>query len=181
MKAMDALEAMTGTYMGSWDHFGLGPDGTVQKMYSTEDTATASDVHTEEDRAYVSVRDRMQLPGGREMTLEFQEGFLLEADGRPGARYFEMFGQRVIEQPLGDHAWAYQTRAAPQELEQMGFRPADVISATHTTVKNEVVCGSSEVQLVTRITTVHFRDEAGTPRARQFISMSGVHTRELAK
>lgn len=178
MKAMETLLLLIGSYSGSWDFFGIDAQGAVVKKYSMTDTAQASDPKVQGARAFVTVRDQMQVQG-REFAVEFHEGFFVKPDGSVGERYFEMYGQTVVEYPLGERAWSYQTPVRPQELEQMGFRRADVVSAVHTTVKTEVVNGRTETQMVTRLTTVQWKDSAAHVKALQFVSMSGVHTREL--
>jgi hypothetical protein len=54
-----------------------------------------------------------------------------------------------------------------------------VLSAMHTTVKTASVHGKTETELVTRVTTVHWKAADGAIKHAQFVSMSGTHAREL--
>ena len=175
--ATDSLQQLQGTYTGSWDFFAVDAAGNVTKTYSASDTATTAAPQKAADRVFVTVHDVMKLPG-REMPVDFHEGYLLKKDGSAGDRFFEMYGQTVVEKPIGDRAWAYQQPVAPQELDQLGFKGLEVLAAMHSTVKTERVQGHTETQLVTRLTTVHWKTTDGAVKSIQFVSMSGTHTRE---
>ncbi len=174
MKAIVSLATLVGTYTGSWTFFRRAEDGSAVATYSMTDTATASNPQQVGDRVFVVVRDVMRMPD-REMTLEFHEGFLMKADGSAGERFIEMFGQQMIERPVGDRAWAYQTPVSAQELDQLGLHGAS--AAVHTTVKVELVIGGIETQHVTRLTTAQLPLPDGSHTTAQFVSMTGVHTR----
>ena len=155
--AVTSAQQLVGTYTGSWDFFALDASGNVVKTFSARDTATAQAPKLAGDRAFVTVRDVMQMPG-REMALDFTEGYFVKPDGSAGDRFFEMYDRTVVEQPIGDRAWAFQT------------------PVTHTTLKTESLADGVETQHVTRLTTVHWRDGEHI-RSVQFVSMSGTHTR----
>ena len=176
--ALDTLQQLQGTYNGSWDFYTLDASGNAVKSYSANDTATTSKPQKKGDRVFVEVHDAMQMPG-HDMTIDFHEGYFVKPDGSAGDRFFEMFGQTVVEKPIGDHAWAFQTPVAPQELDQLGLKGKTVVSAMHTTVKTASVNGTTETELVTRVTTVHWKAADGAIKSAQFVSMSGTHTREL--
>jgi hypothetical protein len=176
--ALDSLHGLQGTYTGSWEFFALDAGGNAVKTYAATDTATTDKPQRTGDRMFVAVHDVMQLPG-HAMNVDFNEGYLVKPDGSAGDRFFEIYGQTIIERPIGDRAWAYQTPAAPQELDQLGFRGMTVLSAVHTTVKTESVQGHTETQHVTRLTTVRYKTPDGAFKSVQFVSMSGTHTREI--
>jgi hypothetical protein len=84
-----------------------------------------------------------------------------------------------IEQPIGTNVWTYNQAVDPRDLAQLALGPNDLVSAQHTIVKVQYVCAGVETQYVTRVTTVVWKDAAGTTQTRQFVSMHGVHTRSV--
>ena len=174
--ALDEAKKIEGAYTGSWALYGV-VDGNVVIKSRWTDVLTATEPVQNPGRAFVNVTDVMTFADGSLKTSRFQEGYFANADGTAGDRFYEMNGSTVVFRKLTDNDWAFYTVPNEGELRFLGFDPKAVISASHMTVKATTFQGGGSTDHVTRVTTVQWKDAAGTLMSIQFVSMNGSHTR----
>ena len=114
---------------------------------------------------------------GAPFKVSGKEGYLLNSDGTLGEYFIETFGQTFRVQKISKDVWTYQTAAQPQELAQLGFPKG--ATGTHVIVKVITLENSVETHRISRVSTVKWKDAAGTERWLQYISLQGVHKKEL--
>ena len=174
--ALDAARRITGKYTGRWSMYGLVSGSVVEKA-SWTDVLEAGSATERSGRALVEVTDLMTFPDGSTRASQFIEGYMVNADGSAGDRFYEIQGEVTIFKKLTDRDWAFQTAPEPGELWFLGFNPRDVIYASHVTTKTTTHEGGTDTDHVTRLTTIQWRTADGKLHASQFVSMKGEHTR----
>jgi hypothetical protein len=175
--AFDAVSQLVGTYRGEWTLYGIDATGQIVAKSSWTDVMEAKDPVLEDGKAFVHTRDVMSFANGQSFTLESTEGYLVNRDGTAGERYYLLQGTPVIERQLSAGCWAFEVASSQQELASIGF--SNVIQANHVMVKTVRADGKVEIDSVTRVTTVTWKDGDGNVQTRQFVSLQGVHRREL--
>jgi hypothetical protein len=172
------VNALLGTYVGSWSTFAIDASGQVTSEMAWTDTITAVGPVDEPDRRYVNTTDVMIFSGGRipPQRVAGKEGYLRNADGTLGGYFVEVMGQTTRMQRVAPDIWTSVTDAAPRELAALG------VGATgrHVLVKVVSTEQGGETHRISRLTTVHWTAADGTPRAAQFVSLQGVHRRIVA-
>ncbi len=176
--ALAAAKKIAGNYTGSWALYGV-VDGNVVIKSRWTDVLTATEPVQDSGRAFVKVTDVMTFSDGSARTSKFEEGYLANADGAAGDRFFELNGSTVVFRKLTDNNWAFSTVPDENELRFLGFDPRTVLSASHITVKTTTLQGNTDTDHVTRVTTVQWKDAAGALMSMQFVSMNGSHTRTI--
>jgi hypothetical protein len=171
------VQALEGTYSGSWTMYGIDEKGEVVKRMAWTDTMTASGAEVQGDRALVHTTDEMTFEGGRipPAKIPGKEGYFLNKDGGLGDYFIEAAGQTNRTLKIGANVWTYTTPAMAQELVRLGF-PKDA-SAQHVVVKVITDEQGTETHRISRLTTVHWKDKEGEQRALQFVSLQGHHKR----
>ena len=174
--ALAAAGKIAGSYTGNWAIYGV-VDGNVVMKSKWTDVLTATEPVQSPGRAFVSVTDDMTFADGSVKTTKFEEGYFVNADGTAGERFYELNGSAVVFRKLTDNDWAFYTVPSEEELRFLGFDPKTVLSASHITVKTTTLQANTETDHVTRITTVQWKDAAGSIMSIQFVSMNGTHAR----
>ena len=174
--AIAAAAKIAGVYIGEWEVYGPEKAGKSNLLASWTDSLVAKDPILENGKAFVTVTDAMHFKNGIVYNRKFTEGYLVNADGSIGSRYFELNGIIVLESPLGADTWAFETKVDPSELKEMGFDPIFVIFAKHITNKAVTKYKGQETEWITRTTTVLLRENEQVSTI-QFLSMKGHHTR----
>jgi hypothetical protein len=170
------VEAISGTFIGSWTMFGIDGQGQVVKKGSWTDTMKADSPVLKEDRAYVTTVDEMLFEGRpTPMRIEGKEGYLLNKDGTLGDYFIETFGQVIRMQQVARDTWVYSVPANPRELAPLGF--TNVASARHVVVKVVTREDGVETHRISRVTTVNWKDREGKGRWIQYVSLQGFHRR----
>ena len=168
------VQAIAGTYTGSWASYTINDKGEVFKQTSWTDTITARKPTVAADRAYVEVTDEMTFEGGKipPQKIVGKEGYLLNKDGSLGDYFTEFFGQTILMKKLGADVWVYTTPAAARDFMPLGDK---FISATHVYVKTVSFDQGAELHHISRVTTVRWKDAEGKERTMQFVSLQGQH------
>jgi hypothetical protein len=174
--ALDAAKRISGKYTGQWKMYGIA-GGLVVEKASWTDVLEASDATESKGKAFVEVTDVMTFRDGTTRTTKFIEGYVANADGSAGDRFYEIQGKTTFFKKLTDRDWVYQATPDPGELWFLGFDPKDVISASHVATKTTTYEGNLDTDHVTRLTTIQWRDTSGSTQTTQFISMKGAHAR----
>jgi len=170
----DEVQKLVGTAKGRWTSYGLNTHGEIVKRFDYPDELATKDLKVEGDRAFVAYIAKMHFPGRPDpFTVEGKEGYYLNKDGTLGDYFTEEFGQITRYKRLSEGVWAASTPAYPQELQQFGF--SNVIAGTHVLIKVIAKGTNAETHRISRITTVHWKDETGKPRWIQFTSLKGQH------
>lgn len=178
MKAIDAAKAIVGKYTGKWELFGLDAQGEKIVLKSSwQDVLEAKDPVEQGDRAFVTVTDVMNFADGKSYSITFPEGYFAGEDGEAGERYFEVSGEVVRVKHLQGDAWTFVSTPTTMEFYMLGFKPKDVLSASHVTVKTVTREGAIETEWSTRVTTIRFKDAGGLVKTEQFVSLKGFHSR----
>ena len=171
------VEAISGTFTGTWTMYGVDGQGQVIKRGSWVDTMKAERPVMKDDRAYVTTVDEMIFEGRpTPMKIDGREGYIISREGGLGDYFIETFGQVIRMQQIAPDTWVYSTPANPRELAPLGF--ANVSSGRHVVVK--VVSREEDVEThrITRVTTVNWKDQDGKDRWIQYVSLQGVHKRK---
>jgi hypothetical protein len=176
--ALDATKALAGNYKGHFDT--IGPDGTV--VSSWDDTVTAENPVLDKDRAYVTVHDTMTFKDGPTVPVTFLEGFLANPDGSAGDHFFDLgqFGGVEIEHALTPTLSVISNLIDDMDLTAMHIDPKSVVSQNNATIRSVVEHDGQHDELITRVTTLLYRDASGKPTEIQFVSMGGHHARVAA-
>ncbi len=171
------VQAIVGTYTGSWTSYGLNEQGQVVRQAAWTDSIKAENPTVAADRAYVTTTDELVFEGGRipPTRVPGTEGYLLNRDGSLGDYFLEVFGQTYRMQKLGKDTWAYVTEGHPREFAQLGAER--VLSAQHVLIKVVTFEQGVETHNVSRMTTVKWKDAGGKERTTQFVSLQGQHKR----
>lgn len=170
------VESITGTYAGKWQIFGIDEGGNIVEKSSWSDELTASNPRIVGQRAIVDVRAVMSFGDGTQRASEFTEGYLINGDGGAGNRFYEINGQFVEYQQLSQHNWSFETVLNSQELQWLGFNPADVLYAVNSTIRTTTYVEGIDTDNVSRVTTVQWKSK-GEVKTIQFVSMKGIHKR----
>ena len=172
------VEAISGTFKGSWTMFGIDGQGQVVKRGSWTDTMKADSPAIKDDRAYVTTVDEMLFEGRpAPMRIEGKEGYLLNRDGTLGDYFIETFGQVIKMQQVAKDTWVYSVPANPRELAPLGF--TNVASGRHVVVKVVTREDGVETHRISRVTTVNWKDQESKDRWIQYVSLQGFHKRQL--
>ncbi len=168
------VQAIAGTFTGSWTSYTLNDKGEVVKQAAWTDTIKAEKPNALADRAYVETVDEMIFEGGRipPQKVPGKEGYMLNKDGSLGDYYIEIFGQTIPMKRLSKEVWAYSTPATAREFSMLGER---FISGIHALVKTTTIEQGVETHSITRITTARWKDAEGKERLTQFVSLQGQH------
>lgn len=170
------VKALAGHYHGEWQMFGIDGKGQVVEGYRWTDVVEATRPRVEQGRALVSTTCTMNLPGGKQRSIEGAEGYYLHEDGTLGDYFLVMAGKTVRMPKLADRVFCYSLDADPGEFRALGF-PADV-HGSNVMVKAVVDEAGVETHRLTRISTLQWMEADGTPRTLQFTSLKGWHRRE---
>ncbi len=171
------VQAIAGTYVGEWTMYGVNAKGEAVPRMTWTDTLKAETPKVEGNRAFVTIVDEMTFAGAKTpVKATGKEGYFLNKDGSLGDYFIEMRGdvRRMVK--LSDTAWSYATKAAPQELEQLGFPKGS--TGEHVLVKFVSGSGADEVHRIVRMTNVHWKDRDGKEQWTQFVSLKGHHKRK---
>ncbi|HEV8323938.1 MAG TPA: hypothetical protein VG389_20135 [Myxococcota bacterium] len=172
------LAARTGTYDGSWELFGRAADGTVYSATTWTDVAVADRPTFEAERAYLHVVDNLFFAGGMQITQEWLEGVLLEADGSAGQTFIEMDGADVLVDEIEPDHFHYETEVTPADLYFVeGVTPDVLVAGYHVVDKVVTFPGGTETHTVTRMTHLEWNDATGTLQTADFQSLAGVHVK----
>ncbi|HEY8563355.1 MAG TPA: hypothetical protein VIL74_23455 [Pyrinomonadaceae bacterium] len=168
------VQAIAGTFTGSWTSYAVNDKGEIVKQAAWTDVIKAEKPTAAADRAYVETIDEMTFEGGRipPQKITGKEGYLLNKDGSLGDYFIEIFGQTIPMKRLSKDTWAYSVAANPQEFRALGDR---FVSATHVLVKTTLMDGAVETHNISRITTLKWKDAEGKERLTQFVSLQGQH------
>jgi hypothetical protein len=170
------VEAISGTFTGTWVMYGIDGQAQVIKRGSWTDTMRAENAVMKDDRAYVTTVDEMIFEGRpTPMKIDGKEGYLINKDGSLGDYFIETFGQVIKMQQIAQDTWVYSVPANPRELTPLGF--TNVSSARHVVVKVVTREDGVETHRISRVTTVNWKDQAGKDRWIQYVSLQGVHKR----
>lgn len=168
------VQAIVGSFVGSWTSYTVNDKGEVVKFSSWTDVIKAEKPTVTSERAYVETTDEMTFEGGRipPQKLVGKEGYLLMKDGSLGDYFIEMFGQTIPMKRLSDNVWAYTSAGGQREFPQLGSK---FMSAVHVLVKTTVTEQGFETHNISRITTLKWKDIEGKERVTQFVSLQGQH------
>jgi hypothetical protein len=171
---------IAGHYTGESTAYRVDENGNVVQAYTFHEDITATNPEMKDGRAVVHVSDTITgLPHPQTWT----EGFFVNADGSTGARFFLMDNPgstEVIEVPIANGGATFQTDFYPGEENALGFGGKDIFYKKHTTVKNTVTSGTTETDLISRVTTISWKDASGAPQTKSFVSMNGYQSRTIA-
>jgi hypothetical protein len=179
MKAIDAAMAMIGKYTGKWELFGF--DALKEKIVlksAWDDEISTGDVVEHSDRVSVAVKNVFTI-GGQTFDLYFTEGYFIGENGNAGERFFEVNEKLTRMTELSEGTWTFVSRLSNEDCYSLGLLPTDVIAGNHVTVR--VVSRETGVELeqVSRVTTVTFKNAKGEVETVQFVSLKGFHHREF--
>jgi hypothetical protein len=168
------VQAIAGSFTGTWTSFTINDKGEVVKQAAWTDVIKAEKPTADANRAFVETTDEMTFEGGRipPQKIVGKEGYLLNKDGSLGDYFIEIFGQTIPMKKLAPNTWAYSVPANPREFQVLGER---FVSATHVLVKTTVVDQGVETHNISRITTLTWKDAEGKERLTQFVSLQGQH------
>lgn len=168
------VQAIVGTFTGSWTSYTINDKGEVIKQAAWTDTIKAEKPTVDKDRAFVETLDEMTFEGGRipPQKVVGKEGYFLNKDGSLGEYYIEIFGQTIPMKKLSKDVVAYSVPANPREFSALGDK---FISGIHTLVKTTTIEQGVETHNITRITVVRWKDAEGKERLTQFVSLQGQH------
>lgn len=173
-----AVRDLAGSYVGAWTVFGIDEAGQVVKLVSWTDTIRAENPQVEGEQAYVLTTGEMVFDGGNipPMTIAGKEGYFLLPAGALGDYFVETNGQVSKSYQLSENVWISVVPASPQDL--ASYRLPNVSSGQH--ILNKVVANEAGVEIhrITRVTTIHWTDQAGQERSTQFVSLQGFHQRQ---
>jgi len=170
------VNAIAGTFAGSWTRFGIDGQGQVVKMGAWTDTMKAENPARNDDRAYVTTTDDMIFEGQPSpMKIGGTEGYFINKDGSLGDYYFESFGQITRMREMAKDVWVGATPADARELTQLGFPSGS--SAGHVLVKIITHEDGVETHRISRVTTVNWKDQDGKGHCIQYVSLQGFHKR----
>ncbi len=194
-QAIEAVQALAGTYTGHWDMYGLDKMGQVIKdpVLSWDDVITFEnpqvgiDPNVNQQRAFGLVTDIMTyvVPAGIPVTtVHFTEGYKIQADGTAGEHYFTFknaAGQVIetIENQLAPNLWSYESPVDLKFFADIGINESNVVLAKNMTVKSISIEGTAEIQTVSQMTTLVWKADDGSIKSKQFVSMNGIHRRTL--
>lgn len=168
------VQAIVGSFTGSWTAYTVNDKGEVVKQMAWTDTIKAEKPTATADRAFVETTDEMTFEGGRipPQKIVGKEGYLLNKDGSLGDYFIEMFGQTIPMKKLSSGVWAYSVEGNAREFPALGDR---FVSATHVLVKTTMMDQGVEVHNISRVTTLKWKDAEGKERLTQFVSLQGQH------
>ena len=183
--ALDAAKALVGTYTGKSTNYRIDGQGGIQPTSWFTETIKAENPVQQDGKAFVSATDEMTFSNGGTGTYHWQEGFYVNPDGSAGKHYFvyqipNVPPQETIEIPLAEiGAVTFDNDVQDYELKELGFADKEVTFKKHSTVKNTVTVGSLETDVITRFTTISWKDAAGAIQTRQFVSRNGTQSRTI--
>ncbi len=168
------VQAIVGSFTGSWTSYTVNDKGEVVKQMAWTDTIKAEKPTATADRAFVETTDEMTFEGGRipPQKIVGKEGYLLNKDGSLGDYFIEIFGQTFSMKKLSSGVWAYSVAGNPREFPALGDK---FVSATHVLVKTTMMDQGVETHNISRITTLKWKDAEGKERLTQFVSLQGQH------
>jgi hypothetical protein len=177
-KVPKEVEALQGTYTGSWESFGIDEQGKVVRRAAWTDTVKAEAAQVQGDRAFVTMLDEMTFAGGKvpPRKVAGKEGYFLKPDGGLGDAFVEVFGRVQRMRQLEKNVWTSATPADPRELAQLGF-PKEA-SGQHVLVKVVTEEDGVETHRISRVTTVRWKGKDGKERWLQYVSLRGFHKRK---
>lgn len=177
-EAAKEVQALVGTYIGSWTMFGIDDKGEVVKRMAWTDIMKADGPDVKGDRAFVNTTDEMKFEGGRIPPIKVQgmEGYLLRSDGALGDYFVETAGQTNRFVKVGENVWTYTAQATAEELRRLGF--PNGATGQHVLVKVVTKEQDTETHRISRLTTVNWQDAEGKELALQFVSLQGFHKRQ---
>jgi hypothetical protein len=170
---------IAGHYIGESTAYRVDANGDVVVAYTFHEDITATNPELKDGRAFVHVTDVITGTTPQSWT----EGFLVNADGSVGSRYFLMDkpgSTDVIEVPIANGGATFQTEFYVGEENALGFGGKDIVYKKHTTVKNTITSGNVETDVISRVTTVSWKEADGTTQTKSFVSMNGYQSRTLA-
>jgi hypothetical protein len=172
------VRALEGSFVGTWNMYGIDDKGDVIKRFTWTDTIKSTGVEVKNDRAYIKWVNEQTFAGrpGPPRKTEGKEGYFLNKDGTLGDYFIEMFGMSTRMRQLSETAWSYATPAFPQELTVLGF--PKTASGQHVVVKVVTKENNLETHRISRVSTVRWKDKEGKDRVIQFVSLQGHHQRE---
>ena len=170
------VQAIAGSFTGSWTSYTINEKGEVVKQAVWTDTIKAEKPTATADRAFVETIDEMTFEGGRipPQKVPGKEGYMLNKDGSLGDYYIEIFGQIIPMKRLSKDVWAYSLPANAREFSSLGDR---FLSGTHALIKMTTIEQGVETHNISRITTLKWKDVEGKERVTQFVSLQGQHKR----
>lgn len=168
------VQAIVGSFTGSWTSYTVNEKGEVVKQAAWTDVIKAEKPTMEANRAFAETTDEMTFEGGRipPQKIVGKEGYLLNKDGSLGDYFVEMFGQTIPMKRLSENTWAYSVPGNKREFQALGDK---FISATHVLVKTTIMDQGVETHSISRITTLKWKDAEGKERLTQFVSLQGQH------
>jgi hypothetical protein len=172
------VQALVGTYTGSWTMYGIDDKQQIIKKMAWTDTMKAVDPVVKDGRAMVTTTDEMRFEGSKAPPFKVQgnEGYYLTKDGGLGDYFIETYGQVNRMVKLSDNVMSYAAPAVEQDLMRLGFPKG--ASGQHVLVKVVLKEQGVETHRISRLTTVTWKDMAGKELALQFVSLQGCHQRQ---
>ncbi len=175
-----ALEEKSGTFMGSWELFGLDEAGERQRVFGWTDVATTSMPTVEAMRAFVHVSDVMMFEGGGGTTEEWIEGVVIEADGSVGDSFVDQRGVVTIQEEVEPDHFVYEMDITPMDLMGLpGVTMENLIEGHHTMDKHVTRPGGVETHAIERTTHVVWMDAERGRQAVDYVSLTGTHRRQM--
>ena len=173
--ALEAANAMVGSYEGSWEMFGLDPDDEPVSSMSWTDVATATDPVGEATRAYVSDPDVRVIPHYGEMEQSWIEGVYVNGDCSLGVAFMEMEGVTTEMPQIEDGHYQYQSEVTENDLWFFDNVTSDnLVSGYHVTDKLVTYPDDIETHDITRTTHLEYT-AADVTVVVDFTSMTGTH------
>lgn len=173
------VQAIVGTYTGSWISYGLNEKGEVIRQAAWTDTLKAENPVVTAERAFVTTVDELTFEGGRIPPQKVQgtEGYLLNKDGSLGEYFIEIFRQTIRMQKIGENTYTYVVPAQAREFAALGT--GRFLSGQHVLVKVVTFEQGVETHNISRLTTVKWKDSESKERTTQFVSLQGQHKRHV--
>ena len=170
----EALARLAGPFDGEWTIFGVDANGATKTVTHWTDHATTAAPVTSGDRVTVEATDTMTFDGmPHPITKTWTEGYFLTADGSIGDRFVDQNGAVTLEKEIAPNTFTMVETATAADLAQLGFTRA--VSGTHVTVKVVTTDGQTDVERISRVTTVQSKDESGADKFVQMVTMQGAH------
>ena len=172
------VRALEGTYSGAWTLYGIDDKGAVVKKARWTSTTRTGFAEVKDGRAFVPMVSAITFDGAKEPgpKIEGKEGYHLTKDGALGDYFIETAGRVHRVTRLGDNVWTYTKDATEEELTETGFPKG--ATGQHVVVKIVTRAADAETHLVTRLTTVNWKDKESKEHWLQFVSLQGFHRRQ---
>lgn len=167
------IQKLAGKYAGEWTTYTIISSGEIRKSMAWKDTLVTSDPVINDTMAYVNVKSIMYFENSKipPYKMDFKEGLKIK-NGKIVSHFMLIMGKEATETQVDANTFIISQPVSAVELNQMGIK--DAVMATNTTVKVSIKENGTELDKISRITTLSYR-ENGQIVTRQFTSMEGFH------